>query len=80
MRKRRRRELLAGVEIGEPECMLGDHLAATGHRDDEARLLRCRQLKLDPVSDVVDCNCGQYFFLCYWKKTNRHNSEEMHRF
>lgn len=47
-------ELLAGVEIGKPERMLGDDLAAMDKRDDHARLLDCRQLEFDPGADVVD--------------------------
>lgn len=49
-----RRQLFAGVEIGKAEGMLGDDFAAMGDRDDEARLLRSDQLKLDPRADVVD--------------------------
>ena len=49
-----RGQLLAGVEIGEAECMLGDDLAAMGEGDDDAGLLECRLLEFDPGADVVD--------------------------
>ncbi len=49
-----RGELLAGVEIGETEGMLGDDLAAMDEGDDEAGLLDGRQLEFDPGADVVD--------------------------
>lgn len=49
-----RGQLLAGVEIGEAEGMLGDDRAAMGECDDDARLLECRLLEFDPGADVVD--------------------------
>ncbi len=49
-----RGELLAGIEIGEAERMLGDDLAAVSECDEDAWLLDCRQLEFDPGADVVD--------------------------
>ncbi|MET4444749.1 hypothetical protein ABIB75_003026 [Bradyrhizobium sp. GM2.2] len=49
-----RGELLAGVEIGEAERMLGNHLAAMDEGDHDARLLDCGVLEFDPGANVVD--------------------------
>ncbi|MGY4428991.1 hypothetical protein ACVWWO_001468 [Bradyrhizobium sp. F1.13.1] len=49
-----RGELLAGVEIGEAERVLGDDFAAMGECDDDAGLLDCGVLEFDPGADVVD--------------------------
>ena len=48
------REFFAGVKIGEAEGMFGCDLAAMDDRDHDTRLLRCRQLKFEPVGDVAD--------------------------
>lgn len=49
-----RSELLASVEIGKAERMLGDDLAAMNKRDHDAGLLEGRLLEFDPGADVVD--------------------------
>jgi hypothetical protein len=53
-----RRELLAGIEICRAVGALDQNLAAMGERDDQARLLRCPELKFEPVADVL-CREGQ---------------------
>src|SRR6202000_3023922 len=59
-----RRQLLAGVEIGVPESVLGDHLAPMGDRNAAAGLLRGPQLKFDPAAGVVHRVWQPWFHLC----------------
>jgi hypothetical protein len=49
-----RGQLFAGGEIGMPECVLGDELAAVRDGDDAPRLLRRTYLKSDPITNVSD--------------------------
>jgi hypothetical protein len=48
-----RGQLFAGDEVGRPEGVFGNDLAAMRDRDDAAGLLRGPQLKFDPAADVV---------------------------